>query len=101
MVEISWLILLVVPCGLLCLVLLYGFIIVERVPKFSFTNKYNQKYGRVHILISGGSSGIGLAVAKLIATKCVEVNISIIARDQSRLTAAEQQLKSINRQAKI
>jgi 3-dehydrosphinganine reductase len=44
----------------------------------------------VHAIITGGSSGIGLATAKLLASR--GVSVSIIARNLERLEAAEQQI---------
>ena len=43
-----------------------------------------------HVIVTGGSSGIGRAVASLIATKGAKV--SLIARDDARLTAAAAQI---------
>ena len=54
-----------------------------------------------HTIITGGSSGIGKATAKLLAQQ--GANISLIARDRSKLEIAQQEIKSaaINSQQQI
>lgn len=47
----------------------------------------------MHVIITGGSSGIGLSIAKLAAADGHKV--SIIARDRGRLERASQELRSI------
>jgi 3-dehydrosphinganine reductase len=49
---------------------------------------YNEK----HVLITGGSSGIGLECAKLYAKS--GANVTIVARDKKKLDIAVQQIKS-------
>ena len=49
-----------------------------------------ENFSGKHALITGGSSGIGKAVAKLLAQQ--GANISIIARDCSKLEAAKQEI---------
>jgi 3-dehydrosphinganine reductase len=46
-----------------------------------------------HAIITGGSSGIGLSVACLLAKE--GVSVSILARDQERLAAARNQISSV------
>lgn len=55
---------------------------LSRAPKMTFPDK--------HVLITGGSSGIGLAIAKLCAAGGSKV--SLVARDASRLDAARNQV---------
>ena len=45
-----------------------------------------------HALITGGSSGIGLALARLLAGN--DANVTIVARDAGRLAAAKQFIES-------
>ncbi len=46
-----------------------------------------------HAIITGGSSGIGLSVACLLARE--GVSVSILARDQARLVRARNQISSV------
>src|SRR6266566_5524309 len=53
-----------------------------------------------HAIITGGSSGIGLSVACLLAREGVSVSIlardqAILARDQARLVRARNQISSV------
>ena len=54
-----------------------------------------------HVIITGGSSGIGKAVAKLLASQ--GANISIIARNSAKLALAKQEITSarLNPQQKV
>ncbi len=58
-------------------------------------------YLKQHAIITGGSSGIGKATAKLLAYQGAD--ISIIARDQTKLTLAKKEIEgvSINPEQKI
>jgi 3-dehydrosphinganine reductase len=56
------------------------------------TSKKRSWNGR-HVLITGGSSGIGLAMAKLWATRGAQ--ISLLARDEEKLKRAQAELQSI------
>ena len=49
------------------------------------------KYLNQHVIVTGGSSGIGKATAKLLAEQ--GANISLIARDRHKLTIAQQEIK--------
>ncbi len=49
-------------------------------------------FKNLHVLITGGSSGIGLATAKLLAA--AEAHIWLVARDLSRLQAAQDQIRT-------
>jgi 3-dehydrosphinganine reductase len=51
------------------------------------------KYLNQHAMITGGSSGIGKAVAKLLVQQ--GANITLIARDRYKLTQAQQELKQV------
>ncbi|MEN9567044.1 MAG: hypothetical protein RLZZ69_2240 [Cyanobacteriota bacterium] len=51
------------------------------------------KYLNQHAMITGGSSGIGKAVAKLLVQQ--GANITLIARDRHKLTQAQQELKQV------
>ena len=51
------------------------------------------KFLNQHIIITGGSSGIGKATAKLLAQQ--GANISIIARDRSKLDLAKQEIEAV------
>lgn len=51
------------------------------------------KYLNQHAIITGGSSGIGKATAKLLAQQ--GVNISLIARDRDKLETAQQEILGI------
>lgn len=51
------------------------------------------KYQDQHVIITGGSSGIGKATAKLLAQQ--GANITIIARDRTKLTTAQQEIESV------
>ena len=48
------------------------------------------KIAGAHVLITGGSSGIGLATARLVAAQGARV--SLVARDEARLADAAAQL---------
>jgi 3-dehydrosphinganine reductase len=50
------------------------------------------KFDRQHAIITGGSSGIGKATAKLLAS--AGANISIIARDRAKLEAAKSEIEA-------
>jgi 3-dehydrosphinganine reductase len=50
-------------------------------------------YKNRHAIVTGGSSGIGKATAKLLARQ--EANISIIARDRLKLTTAKQEIEAV------
>ena len=50
-------------------------------------------YKNKHAIITGGSSGIGKATAKLLAQQ--GANLSIIARDRSKLLIAQQEIKQV------
>ena len=52
-------------------------------------NRFNQQ----HAIITGGSSGIGKAVAKLLVQE--GANVSIIARDQEKLDQAQTELQAL------
>jgi len=45
-----------------------------------------------HILITGGSSGLGLALAKLVARK--GANVTIVARNKQKLDTAVQEIRN-------
>ena len=64
-------------------------------------SRTQENFSGKHALITGGSSGIGKAVAKLLAQQ--GANISIIARDCSKLEAARQEILTsiIDSQQKI
>lgn len=51
------------------------------------------KYLNQHAMITGGSSGIGKAVAKLLVQQ--RANITLIARDRQKLIQAQQELKQV------
>jgi 3-dehydrosphinganine reductase len=51
------------------------------------------KYLNQHAIITGGSSGIGKAVAKLLAQQ--GANITLIARDRQKLIQAQQEIKQV------
>jgi 3-dehydrosphinganine reductase len=51
------------------------------------------KYLNQHAMITGGSSGIGKAVAKLLVQQ--GANVTLIARDRHKLTQAQQELKQV------
>jgi 3-dehydrosphinganine reductase len=51
------------------------------------------KYQNQHAIITGGSSGIGKATAKLLAQQ--GANISIIARDRAKLAIAKQEIEAV------
>jgi 3-dehydrosphinganine reductase len=51
------------------------------------------KYLNQHAIITGGSSGIGKAVAKLLAQQ--GANITLIARDRQKLIQAQQEIKTL------
>ena len=51
------------------------------------------KYLNQHIIITGGSSGIGKALAKLLA--CQGANITLIARDRQKLEIAQQEIVAV------
>jgi 3-dehydrosphinganine reductase len=51
------------------------------------------KYLNQHAIITGGSSGIGKAIAKLLAHQ--GANITLIARDRQKLIQAQQEIKEI------
>jgi 3-dehydrosphinganine reductase len=103
MVNIAWPYFVAVPLGLISLVFIYFLFVIERVPKFRLNQKYGKtKTGRVHVFITGGSSGIGLATAKLLIEKSQgNINLTIIARDQAKLIAAQQELSRVSAEAKI
>lgn len=51
------------------------------------------KYQDQHVIITGGSSGIGKATAKLLAQQ--GANITIIARDRAKLTTAQHEIEAV------
>lgn len=51
------------------------------------------KYANQHVIITGGSSGIGKATAKLLAQQ--GANISLIARDLNKLQQAQQEINGL------
>ena len=51
------------------------------------------KYQNKHVIITGGSSGIGKATAKLLAQQ--GANISLIARDRAKLNTAKQEIAAV------
>ena len=53
------------------------------------------KYQNQHVIITGGSSGIGKATAKLLAKQ--GANISIIARDRLKLETAKQEIEALTK----
>ncbi len=53
----------------------------------------NNKYLNQHAIITGGSSGIGKATAKLLAQQ--GANITIIARDRHKLNTAQQEIEAV------
>ena len=63
--------------------------------------QFTMKYLDRHVIITGGSSGIGKATAKLLAQQ--GANISLIARDRAKLALAQQEIKevAINSQQQI
>jgi len=63
--------------------------------------QFTMKYLDRHVIITGGSSGIGKATAKLLAQQ--GANISLIARDRAKLAMAQQEIKeaAINSQQQI
>jgi 3-dehydrosphinganine reductase len=67
--------------------------IISKKNYLSFHNK--------HVIITGGSSGIGKATAKLLASQ--GANISIIARDVNKLEAARQEIETarISKEQKV
>ena len=46
-----------------------------------------------HALVTGGSSGIGLATARLLAER--GATISLLARDEGRLASAEDSIRGV------
>lgn len=56
-----------------------------------------QSFNNKLVLITGGSSGIGLALAKMLSAK--GANVWIIARDQSKLEDALMQINKISKQS--
>nr|WP_245817410.1 SDR family oxidoreductase [Hydrococcus rivularis] len=60
-------------------------------PKYAISGE-KMKFARQHAIITGGSSGIGKATAKLLASK--GANISIIARDRAKLEAAKSEIEA-------
>ena len=64
-------------------------------------SRLSENFSEQHALITGGSSGIGKALAKLLARQ--GAHISIIARDRSKLEIARQEISAsiINSQQKI
>lgn len=55
-------------------------------------SKFQKKLFGQHAVITGGSSGIGKAIAKLLAQK--GTNVSIIARDSAKLELAKQEISA-------
>jgi len=53
------------------------------------------KLSGAHVIITGGSSGIGLECAKLLVSQ--GSNVTIIARDQQKLTVAKQEINSVKK----
>ncbi|MEO1692251.1 MAG: SDR family oxidoreductase [Cyanobacteria bacterium J06631_6] len=51
------------------------------------------KYSHQHAIITGGSSGIGKAVAKLLAQQ--GANLTLIARDRTKLEHAKQEIEAV------
>ena len=51
------------------------------------------RFNQEHVIITGGSSGIGKAVAKLLVQE--GANVSIIARDQEKLDQAQTELQAL------
>ena len=51
------------------------------------------KYLQQHVIITGGSSGIGKAVGKLLVQQ--GANLSLIARDRAKLVLAQQEMQTI------
>lgn len=74
--------------GLLLLILVYS-------SSFMFSSKKWSPEG-LHVYITGGSQGLGLALAKLVARK--GAHVSIVARTQSKLDDALKELEA-NRQS--
>jgi 3-dehydrosphinganine reductase len=60
--------------------------------KTKYVDTKNLKYQNKHAIITGGSSGIGKATAKLLARQ--GANISIIARDRAKLAIAKQEIET-------
>jgi 3-dehydrosphinganine reductase len=56
------------------------------------TNRYCP-YSNQHAIITGGSSGIGKALAKLLARQ--GANITLIARDRQKLVQAQQEIQTV------
>jgi 3-dehydrosphinganine reductase/AP-1 complex subunit gamma-1 len=46
-----------------------------------------------HVIVTGGSSGIGLSVAKKLSAK--GINVTILARDEKKLRSAVEEMKSV------
>jgi 3-dehydrosphinganine reductase len=56
------------------------------------------QFSQQHAIVTGGSSGIGLALAKLLATQ--GANVSIIARTQEKLDAAVREIEVVRESTK-
>ncbi|MEL6927735.1 MAG: SDR family oxidoreductase [Cyanobacteria bacterium J06600_6] len=52
------------------------------------------KYLNRHVIITGGSSGIGKAIAQLVAQQ--GANVTLIARDRTKLEQAEGEIRALN-----
>ncbi|GAB1599259.1 3-ketodihydrosphingosine reductase-like [Argonauta hians] len=70
----------------LFLILIVFFLTLISVLHFMFGSKPVQKLNGAHIVVTGGSSGIGKSVAVYAASK--GANVSLIARNQARLQSA-------------
>lgn len=64
--------------------------IIVLLPLFSFLFRRKFSYKGKHVLVTGGSSGIGLEVAREYLKK--GANVSIMARDKKKLDAAKADL---------
>jgi 3-dehydrosphinganine reductase len=79
----SFLVALIVIFVLVILLLLYVYIVSKKVQSVQWNG--------AHVIITGGSSGIGLCVAILAVKR--GSNVTIIARDQKKLEEAQKHLQ--------
>lgn len=85
MASLFLLLLLVIPLGLLLLFLALSFLARPRPVRVPIKDR--------HVLITGGSSGIGLALAKAAAAE--GAHVSILARNEQRLEEARDEIQRL------